>query len=277
MNALAPAGLPRKVETPLFQKIMRRCPFRARILSFAVRNRLIAARQDAELFGMPTTLDLSEGIQRTMFVGAYEPAQTRWFRECVGAGDTVVDVGASFGHYSALAASLAGPMGRVFAFEPSPLPAASLEGMPGVELIRAALGSEPGFADLLLPGEGATLHTPSMFPSDPGFTPHRVEVMTLDQFAQDNGIDHIRMVKIDVEGFEPDVLAGMSRLIAERRIENVVCELNSGWLAKNGTTPEELRQTFLDLGFTVKEQTAVQQGIYGEMAFALQDVWFSQA
>ena len=66
-------------------------------------------------------LDTGEAIQGAMAAGAYEPEQTAWARECLLAGDRFVDIGASFGWYTALASTIVGPMGRVFAFEPSPI------------------------------------------------------------------------------------------------------------------------------------------------------------
>lgn len=55
-----------------------------------------------------------------MAAGAYEPEQTAWARECLLGGDRFVDIGASFGWYTALAYTIVGPMGRVFAFDQVP-------------------------------------------------------------------------------------------------------------------------------------------------------------
>jgi hypothetical protein len=65
--------------------------------------------------------DLRETIQRQMFLGAYEPEQPGWFRECLGPGDIVIEIGASFGYYTTLGSALVGPSGKVFAFEPNPV------------------------------------------------------------------------------------------------------------------------------------------------------------
>lgn len=242
---------------------------------------LVPTKMKATIFGFPTTLNLREGIQRTMFMGTYERPQTEWFRRCILPGDVVVDVGASFGHYTALAASLVGSGGKVYAFEPSPMPSATIakmvenSGAKQIILTRAALGAQKGAVDLLLPSKDSALHTPSIFASDPAFTAHRIEVMTLDDFAEEKKIGRIKLIKIDVEGYEPDVLVGMNRLFAERRVENIVIEFNSGWLEKNGTTPEELEKKIEALGFDVKEKTAVQDGLLDGMTFTLQDVWFA--
>ena len=53
------------------------------------------------------------------FLGTYEPEQTQAFQEIVRPGSVVYDVGAHYGYYTLLASVLAGPAGRVLAFEPS--------------------------------------------------------------------------------------------------------------------------------------------------------------
>ena len=78
-------------------------------------------RAPGSLYGTRFEFDLREVIQQHMFLGAYEAAQTSWARSLLRPGDTVVDVGANFGYYTALAASIVGSRGRVYAFEPSPV------------------------------------------------------------------------------------------------------------------------------------------------------------
>ena len=121
------------------------------------------------------------------------------------------------------------------------------------------------------------LHSPSVLPSDPDFIAHQVPVVVLDQYDPLWATQRIKLVKIDVEGYEPNVLDSMEGLIRNRRIENVVCEFNSGWLKRNSTVPEQLLQRFLDYGFRIRAQTELQEklvGHHGEL-FDLQDIWFS--
>jgi FkbM family methyltransferase len=54
------------------------------------------------------------------FWGTYEPEQTQAFQKIIRPGDVVFDVGAHYGYYTLLSSALAGPKGKVFAFEPSP-------------------------------------------------------------------------------------------------------------------------------------------------------------
>jgi FkbM family methyltransferase len=228
-------------------------------------------------------LDVGEFIQRNMFLGTYEPRQTAWFRECLRPGDTVVDVGASFGYYTTLGAELVGPAGRVFAFEPSPIASKVIEnairdsGIANVVLTKAALGRAASTVSLFMPNT-PHLHSPSILPTDKEFVPVEVPVMRLDQFEplRDRPI---KLLKMDVEGYEPNVLDGMTGLIEKGQVHNVICEFNSYWLERNSTTPAELLARFHGHGFKIREQSALNDNLVGHKGahFELQDIWFARA
>jgi FkbM family methyltransferase len=205
-------------------------------------------------------LDLGEMIQLEMFLESYEPTQTLWFKQCLSPGDVFVDVGASFGWYTTLAASLVSETGKVFAFEPSPIASKVLENMisesnySSIVLTRAAVGSQNGTVSLFLPTT-RYLHSPSILPSDPEFIPTTVPIVALDYFSLLDNVPKIKHMKIDVEGYEPDVLAGMERLMGKKRIENIICEFNSGWLERNSVTPHQLFDHFIEFGYQVHKQS----------------------
>jgi FkbM family methyltransferase len=227
-------------------------------------------------------LDLCEAIQRQMFLGSYEPTQTAWFKQCLRPGDVFIDVGASFGYYTTLGALLVGPTGTVFAFEPSPIASQVIEEMindsklQNIVLAQMAVGKEAGSVSLFLPTT-RNVHSPSILPSDPSFVPVQVPMIALDRFEPLEKVSKIKLVKIDVEGYEPDVLAGMEQLVKQKRIENIVCEFNSGWLKRNSMTSAKLYERFLDFGYQVHRQTKLEKklvGHHGEL-YDLQDIWFS--
>jgi hypothetical protein len=86
------------------------------------------------------------------------------------------------------------------------------------------------------------------------------------------------MIKIDVEGSEPDVLEGMSTLARSGRIRRVICEFNSWWLNANNTSIEDLQRRFSVMGFEAEESTEWQRGpASGGGTFDLQDVLYRYA
>lgn len=274
-------GSIRHSRTPFCQAFVQRLPYKKGAATRAL-GLLSSRRTSAVVNGYKMRLDLREMIQQGMFSGSYEPTQTSWFKQCLRPGDILIDVGASFGYYTTLGASLVGTTGQVFAFEPSPIASDLLEEMitnsmaKNIILTKAAVGKETGNVTLYLPVT-RHLHSPSILESDPSFVPIEVPLIKLDDFAQLEDVPSIRLVKIDVEGYEPDVLSGMEGLIKEKRIENIICEFNSGWLKRNSMTPKQLYERFLDLGFKIHAQTKLEKNLVGHRGelFDLQDLWLS--
>ena len=267
---------------PLYQTVIQSLPFQNERVARAL-GLLVGRRIKAVVNQTTVRLDLCEMIQLQMFLGLYEPTQTAWFKQCLCPGDVLIDVGASFGWYTTLGASLVCPTGKVFAFEPSPIASQAVEEMiednmlQNVILTKAAVGMENGNVSLFLPTT-RHLHSPSIMQSDAGFVPVQVPVIALDYFAPLINVPIVKLVKIDVEGYEPNVLAGMERLIKEKRIENIICEFNSGWLKRNSMTTAQLYERFINLGYEVRMQTRLEQIVNrndGE-EWSLQDIWFSR-
>lgn len=133
----------------------------------------------------------------------------------------VFDVGANIGAYSTLLSAMC-PDARIFAFEPSPDTAAVLRlnlrssYAKNVTVESAALADIEGYSDFVNRSrESATNHLTRQ--AEPGAT-IRVATTTLDSYTAANGISRIDFIKIDVEGAEPLVLRGASRLMQEGRI-----------------------------------------------------------
>ena len=189
-----------------------------------------------------------------------------------------VDVGANFGWFTTLALSCVGSSGHVFAFEPSPVAFATLRrGLAShgnVTLINAAVGREPGEITLYLPNSGP-VHSPSVFESPGDFRAQRVPMVSLDRCEALSDVPVIDMVKIDVEGSEPDVVDGMKGLIAAGRVRRVLCEFNSGWLGINNTSVDQLADQFRELGFDIESSTPWQTGPTSDGGqFHVQDVLY---
>jgi FkbM family methyltransferase len=152
------------------------------------------------------------------------------------AGDRVVDVGANIGYMTTLFAMKAGPRGSVMAFEPHPRilerlrrNVARASSRPGTAMISVhdcALGSQEGVGRLVEPpifelNEGAATIAPGNRVLSGGETTYDVQMMRLDSLVVDGGI---ALLKVDVEGFEPEVLGGAERLLSERRVQNIIYE-----------------------------------------------------
>ncbi len=264
------AGL-RRLCFPVFQHLYRllglqgraflsRLPGVSSIFRVLKRRFLTAERTEdglvlASVHGMKVYLDPSE-VLSGFFLGEYEPATTFVFRAVLGEGDVAVDVGANWGYFTLLAASLCGSTGRVFAFEPHPgsyrLLAKNIQanGLANVLAVPKAVSNEAGKASLLL-ARSAQHHSLYRVPAEKRSPSNQaghvvVDTVTLDEFLAQNPGEP-KLVKIDIEGAEPLALAGMTHLIEQDRDLVLITELVPDNLG--GGTAEDFLNRLLRKGF----------------------------
>ncbi|MFY8142549.1 MAG: FkbM family methyltransferase [Caulobacter sp.] len=181
-----------------------------------------------------------------------EPGTGDVLRRLIQPGMAVADVGANIGLLTLVMAWATGPGGRVIAFEPEAVPRANLEkmkhlnGLSWVEVRDQAVGEKPGrltfhVSDII--GHSSLYALPE---TEEARTVE-VEVVRLDDVAPAKRLD---VVKIDVEGAELDVLAGMKGVIAKNPDLAILAEFGPEHLARVGQTPTQWFKAFGDAGFT---------------------------
>jgi FkbM family methyltransferase len=191
---------------------------------------------------------LSGTTQRTMSLGLFEPAETRLIAMLLTPGDTFIDVGAHIGWFSTLAATCIGTAGRVIACEPYPANVSALRenlalnDARNVRVVEAAMGSRPGTICLAHAGDSGGV-TALDWAHEGGV---EVPMRTLDDVAQ--GTSAIRLLKVDVEGWEPHVLRGATKTLS--RTSNVLIEINRPALKHAGSSAEEVLDLLRSAGFT---------------------------
>jgi FkbM family methyltransferase len=229
--------------------------------------------------GLSLWVDLhDDGVSAGILSGNWEPAETNFMLSVVRPGDSVIDVGANLGWYTLTLAQALGPNGRVFAFEPRSDIFAQLERSvkdngftDRCTLYRIALGAEGGKRDLawspmeMNPGHSFIL--PEGGSPAPGLTRESVSFAPLDSI----GIERrIRLIKLDVEGAEPDVLRGGRGLIARDR-PIIVCEVFPKWLRRSGSTDTYSMLHLLD-DLDYRAHYLTDDGIGGEVHWPLTDL-----
>lgn len=216
-----------------------------------------SGERTARVFGYDVRLDLSETIQRWIYLGAFEPQETAAVRRRLKPGMTFLDVGANVGYFSLLAASRVGREGRVFSVEPSPYAYERLaatvraNGLSQVRTFRMGLSSAEGELPLYVPPASDGFHSPSMAAG--WETTVTVPVRRLDDCLDEWGVETVDLMKLDVEGHEPHVLEGAAGSLAAGRIRAVLVEFNDHWLREQGSTPRALHDTLVRAGFVDSE------------------------
>ena len=179
-------------------------------------------------------------VKGRYFAGVpYEPGATNAVLT-LGEGDVFVDIGANSGYFSVLAALKVGARGRVFAFEPNPAVRRQLERHIGLNAIadrvtisELALSDEDRddvrlFVSCWPENDGIASLTPAAETLARGGlradTSIAVRVRTFDSWVQSVQLSRIDLMKIDVEGAESRVLAGMSSTLTRLRPARIICE-----------------------------------------------------
>ncbi|MFN8472907.1 MAG: FkbM family methyltransferase [Anaerolineae bacterium] len=219
---------------PLWMDLARRTPPRLRsaimrsplgglahrTMDRAVGEGLAVVDLAPPLAGHRMRLDLA--YQRGMAYGDYELAVTRTIAEIVQPGWLVADIGAQIGYMTLLMASRVGPAGRVLAFEPMPANFAVLEenvrlnGYKTVQAERLAVADQSGATLLHRLDDRALSATSSIVAEDDGADGIEVATVSMDDYLAAHP-GELRFAKIDVEGAEDLVLAGMTQTLARCR------------------------------------------------------------
>ena len=170
---------------------------------------------------------------------SWEPTIKSTISTLLKDGDTFVDIGAHIGSHSLTAAQTVGPTGHVIAFEPLPANLAFLSQMIvrnrlfNVTLIALALADRCRVLTLHA-GDCENLGQTSIRPVS-GHV-YRAITTRFDQLIPSEIWPKIRMIKMDVEGAEAMVIAGMERMLSELPCDYLICEITDEYLKECGSS-----------------------------------------
>jgi FkbM family methyltransferase len=185
----------------------------------------------------------------------YEPYETQLILRQTKTGDVVVDVGANIGYYTILLADKVGKCGKVYAFEPDKTNFEILvknikeNKLENVVAVNAAVGSKNGKVDLYKSKENFGDHkvydqnppvdkSTSSLKNGGSLKTKTVKIVKLDDFIK--GL--VNLMKIDTQGWEPEVVKGAKNLISKNKpiifmeyspVSYKLAELNGKEMMKN--------------------------------------------
>jgi FkbM family methyltransferase len=244
-------GPPPEVELPpapwwvrTAAKVVPWLPFgRYRVLHALPRRRApFAMRLPRRAGGYRFRCDLRDSISREVcFTGQYEPQETLLLRALLRPGMTFLDVGASWGYHTLLAAGLVTPSGRVVSLEPDPRSFAALcwnlaaNALAHATPLHLAAADEAGTLPLAGYQESGGNAGLSRLAVAGAAATHWVPASPLDAVLDGLGVGRVDLVKMDIEGAEGAALRGLAARLQAAQVDRVLLELHPGQLAEQGS------------------------------------------
>lgn len=154
--------------------------------------------------------------------GEYNEAEHEFLASLLGDGDDVIEVGSNIGSHTVGLSKAVGPTGKVIAIEAQPAifrvlnANLALNGLSNVT--THAIGCSDSRGTMIAPIIDYTVareHNSGAVSLTQNGTGAPIPVFPLDELVED--MPHLRLLKIDVEGMEQQVLQGANQLIAKRR------------------------------------------------------------
>lgn len=200
--------------------------------------------------------DLGRSLLRD---GTYEPDVVDIFKREVGPGDVVFDVGANEGFFSALAARLVGDRGVVVAVEPQ----SRLHDILMINLALNASGRTVVYPNVVDVNPGATVELSLTPLSNTGATSvvHRyrwgratekVATISIDDIVEREKLSFVSLIKIDVEGYEYEVIRSMQKTLDSNIIRKIFIDYHGQILKSRGISVVDMHENLLSMGYVEK-------------------------
>lgn len=216
--------------------------------------------------GLFWNLDLSEGIDFSIYIfGQFEVRSFRAMSSLVKKGDIVFDIGANIGAHTLPLANIVGDSGRIHAFEPTSYAHTKL--MQNIQS-NPHLFNRIEVNQVMLTSDSSDKLQEQLYsswPLDSNNQQHDkhcgrlhstqgATVLTLDDYVYEKGITKVSLIKLDVDGYELDVLRGARNVLSDHR-PTLLMELSPYTHIERGQDIEDLLQLLAVANYTIRTQT----------------------
>jgi FkbM family methyltransferase len=212
--------------------------------------------------GSLMVLDVRSRTERWAYwTGEYDARIISKLSDCLNQNSTVLDIGANIGFYSIpWGRKLKNLNGKLYAFEPVRanfsriVQAVELNQLEAVvTTFKVGLSDNETEIQIMIDktdnsstGNAVIIHGNVKTASNS--VTENIDLVTLDQHANQHGIHHCDLIKIDIEGAEPMFLKGGLRFIEKHR-PIIYGEFNAYWMEKFGYSLLDVADILKPLGY----------------------------
>jgi len=188
--------------------------------------------------------------------GTYEEEINKLIRISLKNGGNALDIGGNIGLQSIRMSQCAGPTGKVIAFEPLNYLQEKfrrnilLNNALNVELLPYALSNKESEADFVVNINSWNQGTFSLNSKESGTEIQRVYIKVADELPEVQNLTALDLVKIDVEGFEYQVLLGLHQTLLKHR-PRIIFEFDQNYWENNGQKISECYAFLKSMEYTL--------------------------
>ncbi len=218
----------------------------------------------AQRRGINWSLDLRDGVDFAIYLlGGFEVRTLDRYKELVGDGDIVLDIGANVGSHTLPLAQLVGGTGKVISFEPT---AHAFAKQKTNISLNSTLAQRIDAHQMMLMASASEAMPEAVYSSWPLevaedlHSEHHGRLMstqgarlgTLDETLRDLGVDKVDFIKLDVDGNELEVLLGAAATLEQSK-PSIMLELAPYVYAENPGNFDRLLKLLWDGGYEIAD------------------------
>lgn len=222
------------------------------------RRTIVTAKNGLRFYVDPIANLGEELIQRD----EYEPETEMLFRSLLRHGDSFLDIGANEGYFTTVAASLVGDIGHVVAVEPQGRLCDIIEINAGLNGLKATVvhGAVGGVGECELHLYPSLNTGASSIVRKPKLYRKKEHAPFVDPETMLDGLEFFSLVKVDVEGFEANVVKSLIPLMTSGKIHALLIDYHASILAANQIDPTQIEASILKAGLHLDGRPEQYQG-----------------
>ena len=203
------------------------------------------------------TLPNDEGISTELQIyGIHEPLTTHLVLNEIKEGMVCLDLGSNIGYYAIIESNIVGKSGKIFAIEPSPINFPILktnlenQKMENYTANNIAIGEKDEEMEFIVSKKSnwskIRMNNEEINSGDEVI---KIPVKTLDLFVKENSIEKIDVLRMDVEGYEYNILKGAEKILEEYK-PKLLIEVHKMYLGTKKTL--EMLKILENLKYEIK-------------------------